>query len=123
MDWSRWMALAVVGLYAIVVGGSLLLNGEGESLTSQDLFYGFFGGCVWLAMSLGCIWWGDELGEGLVGAKFGLVSVSGASPSWAVKLLGWVLLLLPAALVLYWEWTARPYRTCRRVDRGVGNRV
>lgn len=38
------------------------------------------------------------IGEGIVGAKFGLISST--SPGWAVKLLGWVLLLLPAAVVL-----------------------
>jgi len=58
------------------------------------------GGCggLWLVVCLGCIWWGDELGEGLVGAKFGLISST--SPGWAVKLIGWVLLLLSAAVVL-----------------------
>jgi len=54
---------------------------------------------IWLAVSLGCIWWGEELGEGLIGAKYGLVSAS--SPGWAVKLIGWLLLLVPAVIACY----------------------
>ena len=41
------------------------------------------------------------MGEGLVGARFGLVSST--SPGWAVTLMGWVLLLLPAGLALFFS--------------------
>ncbi|MBN1508919.1 MAG: hypothetical protein JW955_18880 [Sedimentisphaerales bacterium] len=75
-----------------------MLDHPSEPMTTEDLFEGVIGLCGWLAISLGCIWWGDELGEGLVGAKFGLISST--SPGWAVKLMGWVLLLLPAVVAL-----------------------
>ncbi|MEN6425671.1 MAG: hypothetical protein ABFE13_09930 [Phycisphaerales bacterium] len=98
MDWTRWLSLAVVAVYVVVVGFGLLSAEDSRPLASQDLFNLVIGGGLWLAVCLGCIWWGDELGEGIVGAKFGLISST--SPGWAVKLLGWVLLLLPAAVVL-----------------------
>jgi len=65
----------------------------------EALFYCSGGLIIWLAVSLGCIWWGEELGEGLIGAKYGLVSAS--SPGWAVKLIGWLLLLVPAVIACY----------------------
>lgn len=98
MDWTRWLSLAVVAVYVVVVGFGLLSAEDSRPLAGQDLFNLVAGGGLWLGVCLGCIWWGDELGEGLVGAKFGLVSST--SPGWAVKLIGWVLLLLPAAVVL-----------------------
>lgn len=101
MDRSRWASLVVVGLYMIVLGGSLLSGDEAKSLTSENLLKGIMGVAGWLVVSLGCIWWGDELGEGLVGAKFGLISST--FPGWAVKLMGWVLLLLPGVVVVFAE--------------------
>ncbi len=98
MDWTRWLSLGVVTLYVAVVVFSLLSAEDSRPSAGQDLCNLVAGGGLWLAVCLGCIWWGDELGEGLVGAKFGLISST--SPGWAVKLLGWVLLLLPAAVVL-----------------------
>lgn len=67
------------------------------------------GGLIfWLGLSLGCIWWGDELGEGLIGAKYGLVSAS--SPGWAVKLIGWLLLLAPTLVVCHiWMRGGNPF--------------
>ena len=98
MDWTRWLSLAVVAVYVVVVGFGLLSAEDSRPLVGQDLFNLVAGGGLWLVVCLGCIWWGDELGEGLVGAKFGLISST--SPGWAVKLIGWVLLLLSAAVVL-----------------------
>jgi hypothetical protein len=98
MDWSRWASLAVVGLHVVFLGAHLLGGDDSEPLTSEDLFEGIMGFGLWFAICIGCIWWGDELGEGLVGAKFGLIS--SASPGWAVKLMGWVLLWLPAVVVV-----------------------
>lgn len=98
MDLSRWISLAVAGVYVVIGALGLLFGHASESMTTENLFEGLFGGGLWLAISLGCIWWGDELGEGLIGAKYGLISST--SPGWAVKLMGWVLLLLPAALLM-----------------------
>ncbi len=98
MDLARWISLAVAAVYVIGIGFAVLLDRHAEPVTTEDLVGGVLGIGGWLAISLGCIWWGDELGEGLVGAKFGLIS--SASPGWAVKLMGWVLLFLPAVLAL-----------------------
>ena len=100
MDLLRWISLAVAVLYVIILGLGALSDDSSKPLSSQDIFEGIGGIGLWLAISLGCIWWGDDLGEGMVGAKFGLIS--SASPGWAVKLMGWVLLLLPGALFLIW---------------------
>lgn len=98
IDLARWISLTVAAVYVIGIGLAVLLDHHSEPVTAEDLFDGVLGLGGWLAISLGCIWWGDELGEGLVGAKFGLVSST--SPGWAVKLMGWVLLFLPAVLAL-----------------------
>jgi len=89
MTWPRWVSLAVAALYVVSSG---LEHAQLDEIA---------GIVAWLAISLGCIWWGDELGEGLVGARFGLVSST--SPGWAVTLMGWVLLLLPAGLALFFS--------------------
>jgi hypothetical protein len=91
------LSLAVVVLYAIVVGHALLSADESKPLTSQEWARWTLGAGCWFVICLVFIWWGDELGEGIVGAKFGMISST--SPGWAVKLLGWVLLLLPAVIV------------------------
>jgi hypothetical protein len=68
-------------------------------MSRRDIFEGAFGLILWLVISVGCIWLGDELGEGTVGAEYGLVS--SPSPGWAVKLIGWILLMLPAGMFVW----------------------
>ena len=79
-----------------------LIMMDRDHASKQELFerlFGVVGGMiVWLGLSLGCIWWGDELGEGLIGAEFGLISST--SPGWFVKFVGWVLLLVPIIVVV-----------------------
>lgn len=72
-------------------------------LSARDVFEQTFFGLFWLALSLGCIWYGDELGEGLTGARYGLISEP--SPGWAVQMMGWVLLLVPVVIAVYC-WTS-----------------
>ncbi|HPC93747.1 MAG TPA: hypothetical protein PLU87_02300 [Sedimentisphaerales bacterium] len=101
MERLKWLSIPVAAVY-VVLGAWVFLSGLDEGSSSgQDLFEGLFGILFWLALSLGCIWYGEELGEGLVGARFGLIS--SVSPGWAVQLMGWVFLLLPVALAL-WVW-------------------
>jgi len=80
-----WVIAPIGLIYAVVTWGTLLLF-------SVLLLIAWRKRGGWLV----AISWGDELGEGLAGARFGLVSSS--SPGWAVKLMGWVLLLLPAGV-------------------------
>lgn len=84
MDRSRWISLSIAIVYLV--------------WSAFDDLEKIGGMLMWLGLCLGCIWWGDELGEGLVGAKFGLIS--SPSPGWAVKLMGWILLFMPAILII-----------------------
>jgi hypothetical protein len=96
---SRWISLVIAVIYILFFITSFILSGESYESSKQDLFEGAIGLLFWLVLSIGCIWYGDELGEGLLGAKFGLVSET--SPGWAVQLIGWILLLLPAGIFLW----------------------
>ncbi|MHC4118078.1 MAG: hypothetical protein ACYSWO_11280 [Planctomycetota bacterium] len=102
MELSRILSLVIAALYVIAFV-CLLAGGPERGVPPEkhfeSIFYGAGGMLIWLAMSLGCIWWGDELGEGLIGARYGLVSTP--SPGWAVKLIGWIFLLAPALVVVY----------------------
>jgi hypothetical protein len=99
MDVSRWLSLSIAIIYILFFGFSINLGGENEEMSRRDIFEGAFGLILWLVISVGCIWLGDELGEGMVGAKYDLVS--SPSPGWAVKLLGWILLMLPAGMFVW----------------------
>jgi len=98
MDASRWLSLSIAIIYILFFGFSLVYSGEYKEISTAEIFEATFGIVFWLGISLGCIWLGDELGEGMVGAKYGLVS--SRSPGWAVKLMGWVLLILPAGVLI-----------------------
>lgn len=103
MGLSRIVSLLVAVLYVIalvcILGSGPQHDGPARKEHFENLYYSAGGMLLWLALCLGCIWWGDELGEGLIGAKYGLVSAP--SPGWAVKLIGWLLLLVPALVACY----------------------
>jgi hypothetical protein len=99
MNVSRWLSLSIAIIYILFFVFPLVLNRDSDEISNRDIAEGAFGLLFWLALSLGCIWFGEELGEGLVGARFGLVSFP--SPGWAVQLMGWILLLLPAVIFLW----------------------
>ena len=98
MEWWKILSLVIAGLY--VIGAILSFSGDDSPTRTspKDVFEGAVGMFFWLLLSLGCIWYGDELGEGLTGAWFGLISQ--ASPGWAVAFMGWVLLLLPGLVLI-----------------------
>ena len=102
MEWWKILSLVIAALY--IIGVILSFSGDNsDTKTSPEdalkrVFGTFVGMSFWLAISLGCIWYGDDLGEGLIGAKFGLISQ--VSPGWLVAFMGWVLLLSPALLVV-----------------------
>jgi len=101
MELSKLISLFIAALYLIFYICSIVFGAERNDLLVSILSGDTIGILAWLALSLGCIWWGDELGEGLVGAKFGLVSST--SPGWAVKMMGWILLVLPTFIfILKW---------------------
>lgn len=96
MEKSKIISLLIASLYVVAFICLFAANEERDGQWEKSLFKGSIAVIFWLVLSLGCIWWGDELGEGLIGAKYGLISST--SPGWAVKLMGWVLLVLPAFL-------------------------
>lgn len=104
MELSKLISLFIAALYLIVYICSIVFGAGCNDLLVSILSGDIIGILAWLALSLGCIWWGDELGEGLVGAKFGLVS--SPSPGWAVKMMGWILLVLPAFIFIL-KWIAK----------------
>ena len=98
MDRLKWLSLVVVGAYVIWL---FVLGGAGSDLSGRRAVVGAIGMVFWLGLSLGLIWYGDEIGEGLTGACYGLVS--SPSPGWAVQLVGWMFLLMPAAIVIFYS--------------------
>ncbi|OHB82968.1 MAG: hypothetical protein A2Z38_06290 [Planctomycetes bacterium RBG_19FT_COMBO_48_8] len=101
MELSKVISLLITALYLIFYIIPIAFGSECDDPLASILSGDTVGILGWLALSLICIWWGDELGEGLVGARFGLVS--SPSPGWAVKMMGWILLVLPVFIfILIW---------------------
>src|SRR4030065_1287444 len=98
MDVSRWLSLSIAIIYILFFGFGLFISGEFKEMPTVKIVEGAFGLIFWLGISVGCIWFGDELGEGMIGAHYGLVSST--SPGWIVKLMGWVLLMIPAGGII-----------------------
>ena len=91
MDWNRLLSLLVAATYVV---GFLVLDGlDGRVF----LVLGF------LIFCLGCIWFGDEMGDFIgVGAKG--IYISSPTPGVLVRIMGWVFLALPV-VPLIWEWS------------------
>jgi len=93
MSFSRILSLVVAGGYLLVSLLQLYLSEQWENLK------GVIALMAWIALSLVCIWYSEEIGS-LTGAKYGLVSSS--SPGWAVEIMGWILLILPFVVFIIW---------------------
>jgi hypothetical protein len=63
-----------------------------SSRVSQTAF-GIFLIIVWLIVTIGCIWFADDVSEYLEDIDW--------CPTWLVLFVGWVLLLTPAIILLY----------------------
>jgi hypothetical protein len=98
MERLKWLSIPIAAAYILLPLSGFVFGSREDRPSAEDLFEGAVGIFFWLTLSLGCIWYGDELGEGLVGARFGLIS--SPSPGWAVRLMGWIFLLLPLVAVL-----------------------
>jgi hypothetical protein len=107
MDKSRWISLSIAGIYVLVLISGLVFSGDIHNLPNETLVRGAIGAIFWLVISLGLIWYGDELGEGLVGAYYGLVSEK--SPGWAIQLMGWIFLLIPTGIFLWYILSKNKY--------------
>ena len=101
MELSKLISLIIVAFYVIFLICFFVVKTEDDNLSGEEFFGCTFIMLFFLALSLGCIWWGDELGEGPTGARFGLIS--SPSPGWAVRMIGWIFIALPAIVFfLYW---------------------
>lgn len=89
---SRRLSLLIVIIYLAIFLFAALSRPSGQSTGSLIAVAGY------LVLPLACIWYGDEMGD-YVGTLPG-PAINRTTPGWMVKLGGWVLLLLPAIIVL-----------------------
>ncbi len=82
MSISKILSLIVVGLCLFVV----YLTGASKSSSSASFY--FFIRFVPFLLPLFCIWFGDEMGTLIIGR------ITMPSSGWAVRFMGWVLLIL-----------------------------
>ena len=101
MERSKIIALLIAAFYIAFIIYLFVVQAEHDEQATIKVLGTIVGVLIWLVFSLGLIWYGDELGEGTVGARYGLVS--SPSPGWAVRMMGWVFLVMPAVIfVSYW---------------------
>ncbi len=87
MNWNRFLSLIVYIVY--LVAAILFAKGMWP--------IAFFA----LMLPLGCIWFGEELGEyiGFAGRMY----ISQTSPGIFIQFLGWIFLLMPACVLYFWH--------------------
>jgi len=85
LDWNRASSGAVAASYVVAA----LVTASGEQAFLALLFAIF---------PLACIWFGDAMG-GFTGPA-GTIGITAPSPGTMVRILGWVVLLLPAMLMI-----------------------
>ena len=88
---ERTLSLIVAAAYLVIT--TLFAYSKGRLVVDLLIV------CAGLLFPLACIWFGDELGEYL-GALPG-PGITRKSPGWMVRIGGWVLLLLPAIVFLW----------------------
>ena len=84
-NWNRLLSGAVAAIYVIAA----LMTASAEQAFLALLFVLF---------PLACIWFGDAMG-GFTGPA-GTIGITAPSPGVFVRILGWVVLLLPAVFVI-----------------------
>ena len=101
MDRLRLISLVIAAVYVAVFATMFIRDAAGPDPWAEELFEGIVSAVLWLAASLACIWWGDELGEGLTGVWVDFCRpITASSPGPAVAFMGWILLLAPGILML-----------------------
>jgi len=100
MDRPRLISLLIAAVYVVVMINMAVAETDCGKPSGEHVFDTIVGTFFWLVSSLACIWWGDELGEGLTGAWFGMQPITASSPGAAVRLMGWIILLLPGIIML-----------------------
>ena len=88
MDWNRILSGLLAGSYVIT---AFATSG------AKDAFVFL----IFVTLPLACIWFGDEMG-GYTGASWG-GAITDPMPGLAVRIAGWLLLLLPIFLAVYFR--------------------
>jgi hypothetical protein len=84
---SKILSLIIAVIYLVIAG---LAGGIGAIIRV----------CIMLVLPLGCIWFGTAMG-GYTGTMR-LHPITSSSPGWLVRIVGWILLLLPViVLIIY----------------------
>lgn len=89
MTWNRMLSLALAIVYLAV----FIIN---DSKGTWPIILAS------LMLPLVCIWFGDELG-GFTGLGPKLIYISTPTPGIFIRIIGWVLLLMPLALLYLWR--------------------
>lgn len=89
--WTPSRVLSLLLAAAYVVGACFL--GGVEGVVNAGMF---------VVLPLGCIWFGDVLGD-YTGYGLSRVAITKTSPGVFVYYLGWVVLLLPLLVVVYFK--------------------
>jgi uncharacterized membrane protein YoaT (DUF817 family) len=88
---GRALSLIIATVY-LVVGG--LAAKSAAKLLADLLIMG-----TALLLPMACIWFSEELGEYI--GNWSRPRINRKSPAWMVKIGGWVLLLMPAIILLF----------------------
>ena len=90
MNWNRILS----GLLAIIYAVGAFVGGGGEVGLKVVAF---------LILPLGCIWFGDEMGDYIGPTSRG--AITNTTPGWLVCAGGWLLLLLPVVIGIIYALT------------------
>jgi len=86
MNWNRILSATVFAVYC-----TLAFFNAGVLLLLQTM--------VITGIPTGIIWYADDIGSYVGGTFSGYIN--NPSPGWLVRILGWIFLSLPAAVVIY----------------------
>ena len=89
MNWNRILSLTVAVAYLIFA----IISGGKDTWPIMLMF---------LLIPLGCIWFAEEFG-GFTGLGANLISISKTTPGLFIRIVGWVLLLMPAVVLYMWR--------------------
>ena len=93
-DWIKWQGPSRILSLLIAIAYLVIVFFLKQPKSAVDVLEVLLTIAAGLFVPLGCIWFGDELGD-YVGTFPGPAFTT-RSPGWLVKIGGWVLLLLPA---------------------------
>jgi hypothetical protein len=87
------MLIAIVDAYAMYFWYQNMEPDELYGVTGSLILWVIF--AIWIiGVGLGCIWFGEYISEWIEQA-------SDWGPTWLVKFVGWLFLLIPAVILLY----------------------